>query len=132
MSVSSDGTGLSLTASQDGSTPQLYFTTQSGRDKPSYRFELTARSLSPGKTINARLDLAGGRLSFNSDDPRKTSFGVMMRRTNPGGARRLTITRTFHLAALIVTRWTLASGTVKVTGASTKSVRAVMRANAPN
>jgi len=87
MSVSSDGTALSLTASQDGSTPQLYFTNQSGRDKPSYRFEVSARTLSPGKTISVKLDLAGGRLSFNSDDPRKTGFSVMMRRTKPGGAR---------------------------------------------
>lgn len=87
VSISADGTGLSLTANQDGSTPQMYFTTQSGRDKPSYRFEVFSSSLTNGKTINVNLDLASNKLAFKSDDSSKTKFSVMMRRTNPGAAR---------------------------------------------
>lgn len=87
LSINSNGTALSLTVNQDGSTPQLYCTIQSGRDKPSYRFEVTSSFLSQGKTISVNLDLAKGRLYFKSDDAKKSAFGVMMRRTNPGGGR---------------------------------------------
>ena len=87
LSISSDGATLSFTANETGATPQLYFTTQSGRDKPSYRFEIVSASLSNGKTINVNLDLANGKLYFKSDEAKKNSFNVMMRRTNPGGVR---------------------------------------------
>ena len=85
--LSSDGFNLALTANQDGSTPQLYFTSQSGRDKPSYRFEVASPFLSKDKTISVNLDLANGRLNFQTDEAKKSSFGIMMRRTNPGGVR---------------------------------------------
>ena len=87
LSISSNGSNLSFTASEDGAAPQLFLTTQSGRDKPSYRFEVTSPSLSLGKTISVNLDQANSRLSFKSDDTKKTSFNVMMRRTNPVSAR---------------------------------------------
>ena len=58
-------------------------------DKPSYRFEITSSFLSLGKTIKVTLDLTGGKLYFNSDDGKKSSFEVMMRRTNPGGVRQV-------------------------------------------
>jgi hypothetical protein len=87
MSISSDGSGISLMTNEDGATPQLFFTTQSGRDKPSYRFEVASPSASRGKTISVNLDLTNGRLYFKSEDTRKIGFSVMMRRTNPGGGR---------------------------------------------
>ncbi len=85
--ISPNGSSISFLAGENGAAPQLFFTTQSGRDKPSYRFEVASPSLSQGKTISVNLDLAGGRLYFKSDDAKRISFSVMMRRTNPGGAR---------------------------------------------
>jgi hypothetical protein len=87
VSISSNGSELSFTATQDGPTPQLFLTTQSGRDKPSFRFEVVASLLSNGKTIRVNLDLEKGRLYFKTDDSKKGAFSVMMRRTNPGGGR---------------------------------------------
>lgn len=87
VTISSNGSELSFTASQDAATPQLYLTTQSGRDQPSYRFEISSASLSNGKTITVSLGLAAGKLYFKSDELKKSSFNVMMRRTNPGGVR---------------------------------------------
>ena len=43
--------------------------------------------LAAGKTITVDLDTDKGRLYFKSDDVKKDGFTVMMRRTNPGGAR---------------------------------------------
>jgi len=85
--IGSDGSTISYLAGDDGPAPQLFITTQAGRDKPSFRFEVTSSFLSLGKTIRVNLDLAGGRLYFKSDDAKKTVFSLMMRRTNPGGVR---------------------------------------------
>lgn len=87
VTLAADGASVSLTANRTGVTPELFITTQSGRDKPSYRFEITADSLVPGKTISLNLDLPNGRLNFKTDDANKTSFSLLMRRTNPGGTR---------------------------------------------
>jgi hypothetical protein len=87
VSISANGSDLSFTAPENGATPQLYLTTQSGRDQPSYRFEIVSPSLSIGKTITVNLDRENGKLYFKSDETKKSSFSVMMRRTNPGGAR---------------------------------------------
>jgi len=87
--LSADGSSISYVAGDIGATPQLFITTQSGRDKPSYRFEVASSLLSPGKTIKVTLDLTGGKLYFNSDDGKKSSFELMMRRTNPGGVRQI-------------------------------------------
>jgi hypothetical protein len=87
--ISSDGSSISYLAGDNGVTPQIFVTTQTGRDKPSYRFEVTSSFLSVGKTIKVILDLTGGKLYFNSDEGKKTSFEVMMRRTNPGGVRQI-------------------------------------------
>lgn len=89
MTIAADGSSIVFLSRENGATPQLFFTTQSGRDKPSYRFEVTSPLLSEGKTISVTLDLAGGRLYFKSDDTKKAVFGVMMRRTNPGGIREI-------------------------------------------
>jgi hypothetical protein len=88
MSIASNGLGLSLTANQDGPTPQLLLTEQSGRDKPSYRFEISSL-LAAGKTITVNLDIDKARLYFKTDGAKKDSFSVKMRRTNPGGIRSL-------------------------------------------
>lgn len=89
MSIGSTGSQLSFTANQDGPIPQLFLTLQSGRGKPSYRFDLTSSFLETGKTITVNLDVEKGRLYFKSDDIKRASFGVKMRRTNPGGTREM-------------------------------------------
>jgi len=87
LSITSDGLHLSFTANQNGPAPQLFLTTQSGRGKPSYRFEVTSSLLEAGKTVTVDLNTDQGRLYFKTDDVKNDSFTVMMRRTNPGGAR---------------------------------------------
>lgn len=89
MTLAANGLHLSLTANQDGPTPQVFMTTQSGRDKPSYRFEITSALLKIGKTITVDLDKDKGRLYFKTNDPGKDSFNATMRRTNPAGTRDL-------------------------------------------
>ncbi len=88
MSIASNGLQLSLTTNHDGPTPQLFLTEQSGRDKPSYRFEISSL-LAAGKTITVNLDIEKARLYFKTDGAKKDSFSVKMRRTNPGGIRNL-------------------------------------------
>jgi hypothetical protein len=88
MSIAANGLGLSLTANQDGPTPQLFLTEQSGRDKPSYRFEVSSL-LAAGRTITVNLDIDKTRLYFKTDGAKKDSFSVKTRRTNPGGTRNL-------------------------------------------
>jgi len=87
MSIASNGLHLSLTANQDGPTPQLFMTAQSGRGKPSYRFEVASSLLKTGNTITVDLDIDKGRLYFKTDDAMTDSFTVKMRRTNPAGTR---------------------------------------------
>ena len=87
MGIASNGLHLWFTANQDGSTPQLFLTSQSGRGKPSYRFEVNLSLLEAGKTVTIDLNADKGWLYFKSDDVKNDSFTVMMRRTNPGGAR---------------------------------------------
>jgi len=87
LSLATNGVHLSLTASQDGPTPQIFLTTQSGRGQPSYRFEVASSQLKTGKTITVDLEADKGRLYFRTDDATKDSFTVMVRRTNPGGTR---------------------------------------------
>jgi hypothetical protein len=87
MTIGSNGLHLSLTANQDGPTPLLFMTAQSGRGKPSYRFEVASTMLKTGKTITVDLDTDKGRLYLKTDDAMKDSFTVKMRRTNPAGTR---------------------------------------------
>jgi hypothetical protein len=87
MSIASNGLHLSFTANQEGPTPQLFLTSQSGRGKPSYRFEVVSSLLEAGKTIMIDLDSDKGWLYFKTDAVKKDSFSVKMRRTNPGGIR---------------------------------------------
>jgi len=87
MTIGSNGLHLSLTANQDGPTPQLFMTAQSGRGKPSYRFEVASSMLKTGKTITVDLDTDKGRLYFKTDDGMKDGLTVKMRRTNPAGTR---------------------------------------------
>src|SRR5882762_2064748 len=87
MTIGSNGLHLSLTANQDGPTPQLFMTAQSGRGKPSYRFEVASSLLKTGNTITVDLDTDKGRLYFKTDDTKEDTFTVKMRRTNPAGPR---------------------------------------------
>ena len=81
------GTNIRVEANQDGPTPQLFLTSQSVRTEPSYRFEVASSFLSRGKSIWIELDSPAGWLTLASNDTKKSSFTVNMRRTNPGGTR---------------------------------------------
>jgi hypothetical protein len=87
LGIASNGLELSFTANQDGPTPLLFLTSQSGRAKPSYRFEVSSE-VSAGKTIVVQIDFEKGLLYFKTDDEKHDVFTVKMRRTNPGGGVR--------------------------------------------
>jgi len=87
VTISPNGSTVSLTASNDGEMPRLFMTTQSDRTKPSYRFEVGATSLSRGKTFSLELKSAEGRLYVKSTETKQLNFTVQMRRTNPSGTR---------------------------------------------
>lgn len=89
LGIGSNGLHLSLTANQDGPTPPLFFTTQSGRGKPSYKLEVISSILEAGKTIIVDLEPDKGLLYFKTDATKKDRFSVNMRRTNPGGTKDL-------------------------------------------
>jgi len=86
VTISSNGTSVSIVQSQNGPTPQLFLTSQSDRSQPSYRFEVAASSLSRGQTMTVDLKL-DAVLNFKSTDPNKASLTIAMRRTNPNGTR---------------------------------------------
>jgi hypothetical protein len=85
--ISPNGSAVSITASQGLEMPRLFMTTQSDRTKPSYRFEISAASLSRGQTLSLELKSAEGRLFVKSTDPKKLDVTFQMRRTNPDGSR---------------------------------------------
>jgi hypothetical protein len=87
MTVSPDGRRLSFTASQDGETPDVYITTESGPDKPSYEFEIGGITLNAGKTVTVTLDLQKERLFFKDDDADRDKYDVVIERTNADGTR---------------------------------------------
>jgi hypothetical protein len=87
MTVSPDGQQLSFTASQDGQTPDIFITTESGPDKPSYEFKIGGIKLSPGKTVTVTLDLKKERLYFKDDDAKRDKYVVKVERTNADGTK---------------------------------------------
>ena len=87
MSAASDGHMLSFTANAGGRTPDLLLTTQSGRGKPSYRFEFSSLNLASGKSVTVKIDVDLGKLYFRDDDPAKNPYELRVRRTNPDGTR---------------------------------------------
>ncbi|MDT5122851.1 MAG: hypothetical protein QOC96_2333 [Acidobacteriota bacterium] len=87
MTVSPDGQQLSFTASQDGQTPDIFITTESGPQKPSYEFKIGGIKLSPGKTVTVTLDLKKERLYFKDDDAKRDKYDVKVERTNADGTK---------------------------------------------
>lgn len=87
MTVSPDGRQLSFTASQDGETPAIFITTESGAEKPSYEFQIGGIQLNSGKTFTVTLDLAKERLYFKDDDPDRDKYDVVVERTNADGTK---------------------------------------------
>ncbi|MBI3649661.1 MAG: hypothetical protein HY231_01285 [Acidobacteria bacterium] len=87
MTISPDGRQLSFTASQDGETPNLFISIESGHKKPSYLFEIGGIKLSPGKTVTVALDLEKGRLYFKDNDPDQDPYDVTVVRLNPDGTK---------------------------------------------
>jgi hypothetical protein len=87
MTVSPDGRQLSFTASQDGQTPDIFITTESGPDKPSYKFKIGGIKLNPGKTVTVTLDLKKERLYFKDDDTKRDKYDVKVERTNADGTK---------------------------------------------
>ena len=87
MTVSPDGRQLSFTASQDGETPAIFITTDSGPDKPSYEFSIGGITLTAGKTVTVMLDLNKERLFFKDDDADRDKYDVVIERTNADGTK---------------------------------------------
>src|SRR6185369_17212321 len=88
---SAESHDVSIRANRDGPTPTLFLATQTDRSQPSYRFEVSSSSLERDKSIWIEIDMShrwlffGSSKLFGSNETRKTSFAIMMRRTNPGG-----------------------------------------------
>lgn len=87
MTVSPDGQQLSFTASQDGQTPDIFITTDSGPDKPSYDFKIGGIKLNPGKTVTVTLDLKKEHLYFKDNDKKRDKYDVRVERTNADGTK---------------------------------------------
>ena len=85
MTFTQDGRELTFTASADGETPSLYISTDSGKTKPSYDFEIGGITLAPGKTVTIKLDLEKGLLYFKDDDGKPDKYNVRIVRMNPNG-----------------------------------------------
>jgi hypothetical protein len=85
--LSPDGTSISLEPGHDGPTPQFFLAIQADRSKASYRFEVTNSFLSRGKSMRVELESSKGWLKLGANEPKKSSFSINMRRTNPGGSR---------------------------------------------
>ncbi len=87
MTFTQDGRELTFTASADGETPSLYISTDSGKTKPSYDFEIGGITLAPGKTVTIKLDLEKGFLYFKDDDGDQDKYDVKIVRMNPNGKK---------------------------------------------
>ena len=87
MSATPDGRELSFTASNDGQTPNIFITIESGRKHPTYLFEIGGLKLSAGKTVTMRLDIAKEKLFFKDNDSGKNNYDVRVQRINPDGSK---------------------------------------------
>lgn len=85
MTISPNGRELSFTASADGETPGIFITISTGKDKPSYEFEIGGIKLAAGKTVTMKLDLEKEKLFFKDNDPDRDPYDVVVWRTNPDG-----------------------------------------------
>jgi hypothetical protein len=87
VSVSPDGKSLSFTASADGETPNIFITTESGADKPSYSFEVGGITLDAGKTLTMAVNLENGKVFFKDNDGNEDSYNIHFERTNADGTK---------------------------------------------
>jgi hypothetical protein len=87
MTISGNGRELSFTSSQDGETPKVFISIATSRKEPSYLFEIGGLTLSPGKTVTVKLDLAKGKLFFKDTDADSDAYDVRVIRVNPNGTK---------------------------------------------
>jgi hypothetical protein len=87
MTATPDGRELSFTASNDGQTPDIFITIESGRKHPTYLFEIGGLKLAAGKTVTMRLDIAKEKLFFKDNDAGKNNYDVRVARVNPDGSK---------------------------------------------
>jgi hypothetical protein len=87
MTISPNGRELSFTASADGETPSVFITVATGKNRPSYEFDIGGIRLAAGKTVTMKLDLEKEKLYFNDNDPDRDPYDVYVTRTNPDGTR---------------------------------------------
>jgi hypothetical protein len=87
MGVTPDGRELSFTGSQDGQTPDIFITVESGHKHPSYEFDIGGLKLNPGKMVTMRLDLPKQKLFFKDNDGKKDKYTVKVVRVNPDGGK---------------------------------------------
>ena len=87
MSATPDGRELSFTASNDGQTPNVFITIESGRKHPTYFFEIGGIKITPGKTVTMTLDLEKQKLFFKDNDAKRDAYDVLVTRINPDGTK---------------------------------------------
>jgi hypothetical protein len=97
--IGSDGRLLSFTAGPEARTPELFITLQSGRGKPSYKFEISPPRLAPGRSVSVKVDPENGKFYFQDDDPAKGKYELLFRRTNAGGSRNTYLRRDISIGA---------------------------------
>lgn len=78
---------ITFTASADGETPSLYFTTDDGANEPSYSFEVGGVSIDAGKTLTMTIDVEAGKVFFVDTDGNEDAYDFVIERTNPDGTK---------------------------------------------
>jgi len=89
MTMDSNGSVLSFTASQDAETPDVFLSydpVQSG--DPSYLFEVDGFELEAGKTITVTLNTADNTLDFKDDDGNEDQYELQVTRIDDQGAKQ--------------------------------------------
>jgi hypothetical protein len=87
ISIAPDFESITFTASADGETPSIYFTTEDGADSPSYSFEVGGVSIDAGKSLTMSVDIDNGKIYFMDDDGNEDAYDIEIERTNPDGTK---------------------------------------------
>ena len=87
ISIAPDFESITFTASADGETPSLYFTTEDGADQPSYSFEVGGITLDGGKSLTMTIDVENLKVFFKDNDGNEDAYDIEIERTNPDGTK---------------------------------------------
>lgn len=87
VSFAPDFESITFTASADGETPALYFTTDDGPNEPSYSFEIGGVAIDAGKTLTMTVDVDAGKIFFVDNDGNEDAYDLEIEMTNPDGTK---------------------------------------------